>query len=232
MFKSYFFKNFLKTILITIFLVIFSTVVILTNHSNLTNEDSFNDLNFLFKLILQLFIPLYGNFSYLYSYLLVYIVPVILIYTYYLATSPNSENYLFLAHKRNFLNRQKILADTLNLSIIVGVLLLSLSLTTYFTYNLFYLDLLTGFSLLIILMVNLYLVKTTFVHSKLLLGLTAIISLVIYAIYHFTNLKFLYYLSLLDLGITPTSNFSIIIFPSILLICLLLIKKLGKEKRL
>ena len=86
MFLINFKKNFIKTIILSFLMILFSVLIITLNFNN--NNISYNDylnLPFYFKLIFLIFIPIFNEYNYLFSFIMFYFLIIIIIYSIYLA---------------------------------------------------------------------------------------------------------------------------------------------------
>ena len=233
-------NNLFKTIVLSLFLVIFITIVFTLN-ANLKVSDeaigAFNSLPILLKLIFMIMLPVFGEFKYLYQFIMIYIIPISLIYSFYLGYTINSNNQIeeTLPMARDKKSFYYLLAPYIHILAILLILLLTTITVTSIMYKHFYFEVINGFINLLFWNTAIYLLASIFRNLKnkfkliIMLGMGAYLILA-FILTSLVNVSWFYYLSPLNILLQPTNNFLIYLIPLGISLSLLIIYFMKKHR--
>ncbi len=242
MLKKLLSKNVFKTLIIALLLSLFLIIVFAVNHNNtITDEalNAFNSLPIWLRVIFMILIPIFGDFKYLYQFIMLYIIPITFIYSFYLGFTIDDENQIEetmpLARKTKRANY--ILAPFIHIVAILVLLFISAIITTSICYKSFQLELINGFISLLFWNTVVYAIAISFNKLNKKYKLILIISIVLYLSLAFiitsiASVSWFYYLSPLNILLLPKNSFLIYLLPLGIIISLSILYFMKKHKHI
>lgn len=223
MLKKLLSKNIFKTLIIAILLSLFLIIVFAANHNNtITDEalNAFNSLPIWLRVIFMILIPVFGDFKYLYQFVMLYIIPITFIYSFYLGFTINDENQIeeTMPLPRKAKRANYILAPLIHIVAILAMLFINAIITTSIIYKSFYFELINGFISLLFWNVVVYIIAISFNDLNKKYKLILIVSIIVYLgiafiITSIAAVNWFYYLSPINILLQPKNSFLIYLVP-------------------
>lgn len=217
MYKNKFLRELPKALLLSLGFILFSILIITLNFKNGAEAAyaSYLELPFYFKLIFNTFVPIFNDFNYLYEFIMIYFIPVIIIYTIYLARHKVRLNILLPISKMKS-QILEIAFSFLPTIILISITILTILITSLACYKAFYLEIVVSYFVLLIMSFSIfllvYLKKNKYNYLIFTLSLIYLVLMFCLNI----NFKNLYYFSPLNIMLETRPNFLSLLSPLIL----------------
>ena len=208
MFLINFKKNFIKTIILSFLMILFSVLIITLNFNN--NNISYNDylnLPFYFKLIFLIFIPIFNEYNYLFSFIMFYFLIIIIIYSIYLA---RVKYYNIISPENIYKTEIKaLLSRYLHIAILIFSTFLSLIITSSICYKTFFINNIIEFINCLILSFSIFNIFNYKLNNKFkyINYLLLFYIIILFILNIFINNDIIYYFSPINILLQTNNNF-------------------------
>ncbi len=208
MFLINFKKNLIKTIILSFLMILFSVLIITLNFNN--NNISYNDylnLPFYFKLIFLIFIPIFNEYNYLFSFIMFYFLIIIIIYSIYLA---RVKYYNIISPENIYKTEIKaLLSRYLHIAILIFSTFFSLIITSSICYKTFFINNIIEFINCLILSFSIFNIFNYKLNNKFkyINYLLLFYIIILFILNIFINNDIIYYFSPINILLQTNNNF-------------------------